>query len=83
MDAINDFFSLFSQLLWGWPMIVLLLGTHVFLTIRLRVPQRRLLTGIRMSVSKDKGATGDSLAHSSPPWQPPSARATSWVWPRL
>ena len=59
MDAINDFFSLFSQLLWGWPMIVLLLGTHVFLTIRLRVPQRRLLTGIRMSVSKDKGATGD------------------------
>ena len=59
MDAINEFFSLFSQLLWGWPMIVLLLGTHVFLTIRLRVPQRRLLTGIRMSVSKDKGATGD------------------------
>ena len=59
MDAINDFFSLFSQLLWGWPMIVLLLGTHVFLTIRLRAPQRRLMTGIRMSVSKDKGATGD------------------------
>ncbi len=59
MDAINEFFTLFSQLLWGWPMIVLLLGTHVFLTIRLRAPQRRLLTGIRMSVSKDKGATGD------------------------
>lgn len=59
MDAINEFFSLFSQLLWGWPMIVLLLGTHVFLTIRLRAPQRRLMTGIRMSVSKDKGATGD------------------------
>lgn len=40
-------------------MIILLLGTHVFLTIRLRIPQRKLLTGIRLSVQKDKGATGD------------------------
>ena len=59
MDTINDFFSLLSSLLWGWPTIVLLLGTHVFLTIRLRCPQRRLLTGIRLSVQKDKDASGD------------------------
>ena len=59
MDTINVFFSLLSSLLWGWPTIVLLLGTHVFLTIRLRCPQRRLLTGIRLSVQKDKDASGD------------------------
>ena len=59
MEAINYFFSLLSSVLWGWPMVILLLGTHVFLTIRLRVPQRKLLTGIRLSVQKDKGATGD------------------------
>ena len=59
MDAINNLFSLLSSLLWGWPMVILLLGTHVFLTFRLRIPQRRLLTGIRLSVKKDKGATGD------------------------
>ena len=59
MDAINDFFTLLSSFLWGWPMIVLLLGTHVFLTFRLGIPQRRLLTGIRMSVKKDPGAEGD------------------------
>ena len=40
-------------------MIVLLLGTHLFLTIRLRVPQRKLLTGIRLSVKKDSNAKGD------------------------
>jgi AGCS family alanine or glycine:cation symporter len=40
-------------------MIILLLGTHVFLTIRLRVPQRKLLTGIRLSIQKDAGAAGD------------------------
>ena len=35
-------------------MIILLLGTHIFLTFRLRIPQRKLLTGIRLSVKKDK-----------------------------
>ena len=59
MDAINSLSSLLSSVLWGWPMVTLLLGTHVFLTFRLRIPQRRLLTGIRLSVKKDKGARGD------------------------
>ena len=59
MDAINEFFSLVSGWLWDWPMIILLLGTHLFLTFRLGVPQRKLLTGIRLSVKKDPGAEGD------------------------
>ena len=59
MDEITNFFSLLSSWLWDWPMIVLLLGTHVFLTFRLRVPQRKLLTGIRLSVKRDSGAKGD------------------------
>ena len=59
METINDFFSLVGGFLWGWPMIVLLLGTHVFLTFRLGIPQRKLLTGIRLSVKKDPGAKGD------------------------
>ena len=53
MDTINDFFALLSGFLWGWPMIILLLGTHIFLTFRLGIPQRKLLTGIRLSVKKD------------------------------
>ena len=59
METINDFFSLLSSLLWGWPMIILLLGTHLFLTFRLRFPQRKLFTGIRLSVQKDREAEGD------------------------
>ncbi|MBQ9672222.1 MAG: sodium:alanine symporter family protein [Prevotella sp.] len=59
MDAINDLFQLLSSFLWGWPMIILLLGTHLFLTFRLRIPQRKLLTGIRLSVQKDDKAQGD------------------------
>lgn len=59
MDTINDFFSLVSSFLWGWPMIILLLGTHIFLTFRLRIPQRKLFTGIKLSLKKDKQASGD------------------------
>ncbi len=40
-------------------MVILLLGTHIFLTFRLRIPQRKLLTGIRLSVAKDQSAKGD------------------------
>ena len=59
MDNVNDFFATLSSFLWGWPMIVLLLGTHVFLTIRLRFPQRKLFTAIRLSVQRDKSQKGD------------------------
>ena len=55
----NEILSAVSDFLWGWPMIILLLGTHVFLTFRLRIPQRKLLTGIRLSIKKDKQAEGD------------------------
>jgi AGCS family alanine or glycine:cation symporter len=40
-------------------MIILLLGTHVFLTFRLRIPQRKLFTGIKLSIKKDTKAEGD------------------------
>ncbi len=40
-------------------MIILLLGTHLFLTIRLRFPQRKIFKAIKLSVSRDKDAAGD------------------------
>lgn len=59
MDFLNIFFSTLSGYLWGWPMIVLLLGTHIYLTIRLRFPQRKILTAIKLSVKNDDQAAGD------------------------
>ncbi len=59
MEYLNDFFTDLSGLLWGWPMIILLLGTHIFLTVRLRFPQRHLWTAIKLSVSRDKDAAGN------------------------
>ena len=59
MEWLNDLLTELSNLLWGWPMIILLLGTHVFLTVRLRFPQRHIFKAIHLSVKRDANATGD------------------------
>lgn len=40
-------------------MIILLLGTHIFLTIRLKFPQRHLVKAIKLSIKPDKNSSGD------------------------
>ena len=44
---------------WGPPMIVLLLGTHLFLTARTGFIQRKLPQAIRLSFRKDPEGRGD------------------------
>lgn len=59
MERFEELTAQISSALWGWPMIILLLGTHLFLTIRLRFPQAKIFTAIRLSVTKDDNASGD------------------------
>lgn len=59
MERFEELTAQISSALWGWPMIILLLGTHLFLTIRLRFPQAKIFTAIRLSVTKDDHASGD------------------------
>ena len=59
MEELNSILTEVSGFLWGWPMIILLLGTHIYLTICLRFPQRYILKAIKLSVLKDPAATGD------------------------
>lgn len=47
-----------DSFVWGVPMIVLLLGTHLYMTIRTHGIQRKLPLAIRMSTAKDE-AEGD------------------------
>lgn len=45
---------------WGWGMILLLLGTHLFMTVRTGFIQRKTITkGIKLSVSKEPDADGE------------------------
>ncbi|QKF66713.1 sodium:alanine symporter family protein [Arcobacter venerupis] len=60
METINNVISSLSSFVWGPPMLVLLVGTGIFLTIRLRALQvRALFHAIKILFKKDEDAKGD------------------------
>ena len=57
MLAVNDFVNALNDVLWGWPLLVALAATGVFLTVGLRfMPWRKLPEGLKLSVRPSKGA---------------------------
>lgn len=56
---VGAWIEVLDRLLWGGPMIGLLLGTHLFMTVRTGGIQRQVLRGIRLSVTRDPEAEGD------------------------
>ena len=54
MEWINDWLGRISGWVWGPPLLVLLFGTHLYLTFRLRFIQRYVLHGIRLSLQRTK-----------------------------
>lgn len=58
-DAISAVMNSFNDFLWGWFMIILLLGTHIFLTILTKFVQRKTFKAIKLSVTKDPDSDGD------------------------
>lgn len=59
MDIISNIIQQICNFVWGLPMIILLVGTHIFLTFRLKFPQRKILTAIKLSMTTDNGSRGD------------------------
>lgn len=59
MEHFESIIHSISEIIWSWPMITLLLGTHIYLTIRLRFPQRKIFTAIKISLQSDKKSKGD------------------------
>ena len=59
LSTANEWLNIINGVLWGWPMIILLVGTHIYLTAILRFPQRHIGKAIRLSISRDKDSTGD------------------------
>ena len=46
LQMLNDFFTKFDNILWGVPMIVILLGAHIYMTVRTKFVQRKTLKAI-------------------------------------
>ena len=60
MQVFEKVVTQINNVVWGWPMIILLFGTHIFLTFRLGFIQIKSISkGIKLSVTKDPEAEGE------------------------
>lgn len=59
MEFIENILNEINSVVWGVPMLILLFGTHVFLTFRLKLIQRYIWTGIKLSLGRSKEGSGD------------------------
>lgn len=48
-----SYLKAFNNFLWTYPMLLLLIGTHIIFTVYLRFPQRKVFQGIRLSVKNE------------------------------
>ena len=60
METIGNIITAVDDAVWGWWLILLLLGTHVFMTFKTGFIQWKSITkGIKLSVTKDPDAEGE------------------------
>ena len=59
MAGLENLLGNISDLVWGVPMIVLLFGTHIFLTFRLKFIQRYIGKAIKISFQRKREGSGD------------------------
>src|SRR5512147_242416 len=59
MAQLESILQQVSNVVWGPPMLILLFGTHLFLTFRLRFIQRYIGQAIRISLGRSKEGEGD------------------------
>lgn len=60
LEAISNAIYQIDDVIWGWWLIILLFGTHIFMTFRTRFIQWKSITkGIKLSVTKDPDAEGE------------------------
>src|SRR5438094_8097130 len=59
MQEFEKFVGQLSDFVWGPPLLILLLGTHIFLTFRLRFIQRYIGKAIKLSVQRSSEGQDD------------------------
>ena len=73
MPKILNIIQSLQEFLWSFPMLVLLMGTHIYFTVRTRFIQRKIPEGIRLSLtgtgqkadigSREEADTGSRRKH--------------------
>jgi AGCS family alanine or glycine:cation symporter len=59
VQSIEHLLSTIADFVWGPPLLILLVGTHLYLTVRLRFVQRYLWQAIKLSFKREREGEGD------------------------
>lgn len=62
MSSILSVIKNINEFLWSGPLLFLLMGTHLYFTIKLHFPQKNILKAIRLSVTPDRQGDGENLS---------------------
>ena len=60
-----DFIKNINNFIWGIPLPLFLLGTHMYFTVHLKGVQRHIGKAVKLSITPDKGAEGDLSSFAS------------------
>lgn len=61
----SSVFSILAQIntfLWSGPLLFLLMGTHLYFTMKLHFPQKKIFHAIKLSISPEKNKDGKNLS---------------------
>ena len=61
----GKFFVAFQNSGWNFLLMILLLGTHIYFTVKLKFIQKRIPEGIKLSFTKEKGGQGGISPYAS------------------
>jgi len=59
MEYLEQVLSKISDIVWGYPLLILLMGTHIYLTFRLKFIQRFIPLAIKISLSRKSEGAGE------------------------
>lgn len=59
MQNFHNFIQWFNNKIWGLPLLMLLMGTHLFFTFRFKFIQKNIGKAIKLSVTPDNSGEGD------------------------
>ena len=62
MSALLTVIKNSNEFLWSGPLLFLLMGTHIYFTMKLHIPQKNILKAIRLSVTPDNQKDGNNLS---------------------
>lgn len=62
MQSVFAFMQSINQFLWSGPLLFLLMGTHLYFTMKLHFPQKNIFKAIRLSVTPSRKKDGSNLS---------------------